>query len=104
MSPDDDTGEEARRTADRLAGLIRVEAHRAMSEAAVRPDPVRLADGWERRFIAEGMRAAEMAELYEKLGFEVAVDPVRSEELAGECEACRVVALLAFKSIYTRRR
>ena len=41
--------------------------------------------------------------LYRELGFEVCADPVRPEDLAGECEACRLVAALSFKSIYTRR-
>ena len=86
-----------------LGPLLRVEAHRIVSEAAIEPDPERLAAGWERRFIADGRRAEEAMELYRELGFEVCADPVRPEDLGGECEACRLVAALRFRSIYTRR-
>ena len=34
------------------------------------PDPARIAEGWERRFMAEGKRAQEMADLYGELGKE----------------------------------
>jgi hypothetical protein len=86
-----------------LGPLVRLEAHRAVSEAAIRPDPERIAAGWTRRFIADAARAEEAMDLYRELGFEVCADPVRPEDLAGECEACRLVAALRFKSIYTRR-
>lgn len=98
---DDPTSEE--RAAARLGPLVALEAHRLVSEAAIRPDPRRLAEGWERRFIADGRRAEEAVDLYRELGYEVVADPVRPEDLAGECEACRIVAMLSFKSIYTRR-
>jgi hypothetical protein len=87
-----------------LGALLREEAHRVLSESVLQPDPARIADGWERRFIADGRRAEEAIALYEELGYEVCADPVRSEELRDECEACRLVALLRFQTIYTRRR
>ncbi len=87
-----------------LNALLRTEAHRVLSENMLQPDPARVADGWERRFIADGKRAEEAIALYEELGYEVCADPVRSEELRDECEACRLVALLRFQTIYTRRR
>ncbi|HZD05174.1 MAG TPA: hypothetical protein VE173_09660 [Longimicrobiales bacterium] len=90
--------------AQKLGPLVALEAHRMVSEAAIRPDPQRLAEGWERRFIADGQRAEEAVDLYRRLGYEVVADPVRPEDLAGECEACRIVAMMRFKSIYTRRR
>jgi hypothetical protein len=72
-------------------------------EARFAPDPKRLAEGWERRFVAEATRAAEMAELYRSLGYEVAADPVRPEDVGEECGECRLVAALRFTVIYTRR-
>ncbi len=74
-----------------------------LSEAEIAPDPQRIADGWERRFIADGPRADEMIALYRELGFEVAADPVRPEQLGDDCQDCQVLILLEFKTIYTRR-
>lgn len=89
--------------AERLAGLVRGEAHRLLSEAALAPDPERVAAGWERRFVADAARADEAMRLYAQLGFEVCADPLEPEELAGECEDCRLLMLLQFRTIYTRR-
>ena len=63
-----------------------------------------MADGWERRFIADGERAREAMELYEELGYEVCADPLRPEDMANDCEDCKLLMLLQFKTIYTRRR
>ncbi len=87
-----------------LSRLVSQEAHRVLSELQIAPDPARLAAGWERRFIADGERAAEALRLYEELGFEAAADPLRPEELSGECTDCRLLMLLQFRTIYTRRR
>lgn len=100
--PPRNEAEQERRDAS-LGALIRTEAHRVLSENMLQPDPARVADGWERRFIADGKRAEEAIALYEELGYEVCADPVRSDELRDECEACRLVALLRFQTIYTRR-
>ena len=86
-----------------LGAMVEGEAKRAFSEAQLAPDPQRLADGWERRFITDARRAEEATELYEQLGFEVAADPIRPEELGDECDDCQL-ALLQFKTIYTRPR
>jgi hypothetical protein len=83
--------------------LVEQEARRVLSEAEIAPDPQRIADGWERRFIADGPRADEMIALYRELGFEVAADPVRPEQLGDDCQDCQVLILLEFKTIYTRR-
>lgn len=84
-----------------LAGLVRSEAHRTAGEAAT-DDSERLAAGWERRFIAEGERAAEMIRLYEELGFEVETEPVRGQDFSEDCLDCQVVAQGRFTVIYTR--
>ncbi|MEX2609764.1 MAG: hypothetical protein WEA24_07465 [Gemmatimonadota bacterium] len=87
-----------------LAGLLRLEAHRARAAELGGADPARLADGWERRCVADGRRAAELMELYAELGFEVVADPVAGMEIGGEdCADCQLVAMLSFRVIYTRR-
>lgn len=87
-----------------LAGLLRLEAHRARAAEHGAADPARLADGWERRCVADGVRAAELLELYKELGFEVVADPVAGTDIGGEdCGDCQLVAMLRFRVIYTRR-
>ena len=87
-----------------LDSIVDSEARRVLSEAQLRPDPARVADGWERRFIADAARTREACELYESLGFEVVADPLRAGELGEECDDCLLVALAQFRTIYTRRR
>ena len=74
-----------------------------LSTAALSADPARLAAGWERRFLADGPRAAEAVALYESLGVEVAADPLSGPDLPADCTDCQLATLLAFKTIYTRR-
>jgi hypothetical protein len=71
--------------------------------AEVAPDPRRIADGWQARFVADGARADEAVRLYRELGFEVAADPIAPEHLSPDCGDCRVVIALRFQMIYTRR-
>jgi len=87
-----------------LRFIVSTEAKRALSAAQVEADPSRVADGWERRFIADGPRAEEMMQLYRALGYEVVADPIRPEQLGNDCEDCRVLIQLAFRMIYTRKR
>ena len=94
---------DARHVARSLGPFVEQEAQRVLSEAQLAPDPARIADGWERRFIADGRRAEEMIALYRDLGFEVCADPVRPEQLDDDCEDCKLLMLLEFKTIYTRR-
>jgi hypothetical protein len=63
-----------------------------------------VAEGWERRFVTDGRRAAEVVELYEELGYEVRAEPVRQEELENDCEDCQLIVLMQFKTIYTRKK
>jgi len=80
------------------------EARRLRWEAGIRPDPERVAAGWERRFLADPARAREATELYERMGFEVALDPVRPEDLEEGCADCALVTTAGFRMLYTRRR
>jgi hypothetical protein len=66
-------------------------------------DPARVAEGWERRFITDGTRLDEVVALYEAAGFEVCADPIRREEFPEDCDDCQLLALLRFRTIYTRR-
>ncbi len=102
MRPPDEGGPgDAGSAAGRLAAE---ERRRRVWEAQIRPDPARLAAGWERRFLADPVRAREAAELYEHMGFEVALDPVRPEDLEPGCADCALVSAAGFRMVYTRRR
>ena len=68
------------------------------------PDPKLLAEGWERRFIADPLRAREAVELYTDLGFEVLAQPVTVSELNSDCADCQLVVSRLFVTIYTRRK
>lgn len=89
---------------EQLEWLDPAAAGRMLSDAQWQPDPELVAAGWERRFIADAQRAQEALELYAQLGYEVRAEPVRVEELREECEDCRVVIALQFKTIYTRKK
>ena len=73
-------------------------------DPVVTPDPARVADGWEPRFVADGARAEEAVRLYRELGFETVADPVVPGNLPGDCGDCAIVTALRFHMIYTRRR
>ncbi|HSG49866.1 MAG TPA: hypothetical protein VLA43_18730 [Longimicrobiales bacterium] len=75
----------------------------ARAGAGLGPDPRRLAQGWEHRFVATGDRVEEMVGLYRELGFEVVADPVGGEGLDAGCEVC-FSGQLRYHAIYTRRR
>jgi hypothetical protein len=75
-----------------------------MTEPSIRPDPSRIAEGWEPRFVVEARRVPEYEELYGSLGYEVLADPVGRGQVSEECGDCRIVILLDFRVIYTRRR
>lgn len=92
------------REASPLASLVREEALRALAQAQIAADPARLSEGWERRFVVEARRAAEYVDLYTSLGFETCADAVRAEQVADECDDCRIALLLHFRMIYTRPR
>ncbi len=86
-----------------LGSIVEVEARRAVAEAEIEPDPARIADGWTRRFVTDAKRADEAVELYRELGYEACADPVRQKEVKGDCEDCKLLMLLQFKMVYTRK-
>ena len=77
---------------------------RVLSDVQLQPDPALAAAGWERRFIADAQRTAEAMELYAQLGYEVRAEALQEEELTGECEGCRSLVVMEFRTIYTRKR
>lgn len=83
--------------------LLKQDEHRVLSTAALTADPARVAAGWERRFLADGPRAAEAVALYEALGYEVEAVALSGSDLPADCTDCQLATLLAFKTIYTRR-
>jgi hypothetical protein len=98
------TPDREREIAESLGSLVEREAKRVLSEEHLRADPARIADGWERRFIADGQRAKEAIELYQQLGYEVCADPVQPEDMEDDCDDCQLLMLLQFKTIYTRKQ
>ncbi len=90
--------------AKRVGMVVEGEAKRALSERQIRPDPELIADGWERRFVADARGAEEAMELYERLGFEVRAEPAQAEELADDCDDCQLLLMFQFKTVYTRKK
>ena len=89
---------------DSAKGFILHGARRVLPLAQLVPDPTLVAEGWERRFIADSVRAEEAIELYRQLGYVVRAERVRRGELAGECADCELLMFLDFRTIYTRKR
>lgn len=87
-----------------LSDMVEREAKRVLSETQLKPDPARVAQGWERRFLADAERAEEAMELYARLGYEVCADPVRPDQLEQDCLGCPLPTLLQFTMIYTRKK
>ena len=86
------------------AGLGRDSARPHPAPIQTEPDPERIAQGWELRFVVEGLRAEALVRLYESLGYEAGADPLRPELLPEGCHDCRLAIALGFRAIYTRRR
>lgn len=78
--------------------------NRVLSPDLLHADPALIALGWVRRFTTDEQRANEAVELYEKLGYEVRAEPVRSDELDHGCGDCRTMVAFHFLAIYTRRK
>lgn len=89
-----------------------------LAEDRIATSAARIAAGWQRRFVVDQSRVVEMVRLYQALGYEAAVDPVRPEDLADDaagdpearapqtadrrCHDCRLVTLRWLHVIYTR--
>jgi hypothetical protein len=62
-----------------------------------------IADGWERRYVADPRAAKEAEENYRQLGFEVKLVPPDPESLRDECSDCKAV-IGDYRIVFTRRR
>ena len=87
-----------------LGLIVGQEARRVLTDSQLRADPKRFAAGWERRFVTDAGRIDEVVQLYEELGYEVAADPIRTDDLGEDCEDCHLLALRQFRMLYTRPR
>jgi hypothetical protein len=74
-----------------------------LSDEQLAPDPALVAAGWQRRFVTDMTRTLEVVSLYRELGFEVRLEPVPQEQFGKDCDACQLVSLLRFRTVYTRR-
>lgn len=98
------TNEPKREKSDKLSFIVQQEAHRILSEAQLSANSELVAQGWERRFITDGLRAREMVGLYTELGYDVHLEPIDQQEFDEGCEDCALVALLKFVTLYTRKK
>lgn len=61
------------------------------------------AEGWVRRSISDEPRLSELADLYRETGFDVRLEPLTPDLLAGlECTECMLADPSRFRVIYTR--
>jgi hypothetical protein len=60
-------------------------------------------DGWQKQATYDDPRLSEMVEMYREIGFEVHLEPFRSENADG-CTGCMQLAPDRFKTIYTRKK
>jgi hypothetical protein len=67
------------------------------------PDPQLVAEGWQRRFTADPVRAREAFHIYQSLGFEVRAESILPAEFSTACGDCRLATCSAYVTIYTRR-
>ncbi len=76
----------------------------APNEPGIPADPNLLAEGWVRRHLTDAARAAESAELYAGLGFEVELRQLAPQDLGSQCQACAASICGAYVMVYTRRK
>jgi hypothetical protein len=67
-------------------------------------NPRLAAEGWQRRFMADPIRAKEAIQLYTELGFEVHLETIQPSELSPACGDCRLAVCYAYQTIYTRKK
>jgi len=72
-------------------------------DSTVAADPELLAQGWVRRNLEEPGRTGELAELYQSLGYEVRVEPLKPEDFPDQCQTCGLSICSSYVMIYTRK-
>ena len=66
-------------------------------------DPKLLAEGWERRHLADPDRAQEAIEVYSSLGYEVKAQNLTPADFGSDCGDCASVVCKTYVIIYTRK-
>jgi len=66
-------------------------------------NPELVADGWERRFLADEARAKEAFDLYTSLGYEVKSQKLTPNDFGPLCGDCQSAACQLYVMIYTRK-
>jgi len=61
-------------------------------------------EGWIKQTTIGEPRLSEIVELYESLGFEVHLEPVRLDELDEECRRCYEGEINEVKTVYIRKK
>ncbi len=87
-----------------LSLLVEGEARRVLSEASFARTLRGSRTAGSAGSSADSARAEEAIRLYESLGFEVAADPIQPDEMGEDCDDCQLLALMKFRTIYTRRK
>lgn len=94
---------EADRQSVKLISLER-ESQRVSQENQWQREATLATAGWQRRFVADAVRAEEMVELYRQLGFEVLLEVVQIVESGDDCKDCTPLMQSEYRTIYTRKR
>ncbi len=76
----------------------------ASHEPGIPADPKLLAEGWVRRHMTDAARAAESAELYSDMGFEVELRQLTPQDLGSKYQGCAASICGSYVMVYTRRR
>ncbi|MCP4853515.1 MAG: hypothetical protein GY903_03370 [Fuerstiella sp.] len=70
--------------------------------AEIPADEKLVAEGWQRRYLADPSRAEEAIELYSSLGYEVKAQKLTPADLGPNCGTCSEAVCRSFVLIYTR--
>lgn len=87
----------------KIESLVKESGDRILSEAQLRPDPLLVAGGWQRRFTVDEERAKEVVDLYAQLGYEVRAEAVHAGEPQDDCHDCHASTTVRLRTIYTRK-
>ncbi|MCP4806912.1 MAG: cyclohexa-1,5-dienecarbonyl-CoA hydratase [Proteobacteria bacterium] len=64
---------------------------------------VLVAEGWQRRFLADESRAREAQEMYSSSGFEVHLQRLMPDDFGEKCQDCAASVCTSYVVVYTRK-
>jgi hypothetical protein len=67
-------------------------------------NPKLVAEGWQRRYMADPNQVKDAIRLYTELGFEVRTEVIQPSELSTMCGSCGLATCRAYVTIYTRKK